>query len=154
MRTGITVAPVRAATNPAPSYTFIKDPQIHRSITPAAIDPDGRMNLNGLRNDLQFFKERKLIQDPTITVEKIVDTTYAEAAVKELRATVLEPVRPSDFPDTLVPRLAFVQGLLALARRDDEQAEAGADRDERRRRRQLQRRQRRDSRTRGGERFG
>ncbi len=65
-------------------YTFIKDPQIHRSITPAAIDPDGRMNLNGLRNDLQFFKERKLIQDPTIIVEKIVDTTYAEAAVKEL----------------------------------------------------------------------
>ena len=65
-------------------YTFIKDPQIHRAITPAAIDPDGRMNLDGLRNDLQFFKERKLIQDPTITVEKIVDPSYAAAAVKEL----------------------------------------------------------------------
>lgn len=65
-------------------YTFIKDPQIYRAITPAAIDPDGRINLDGLRNDLQFFKERKLIQDPTITVEKIVDPSFAAAAVKEL----------------------------------------------------------------------
>jgi NitT/TauT family transport system substrate-binding protein len=65
-------------------YTFIKDPQVHRDITPAAIDPDGRMNVRGLRNDLQFFKERKLIQDPGITVERIVDNLYAAAAVKEL----------------------------------------------------------------------
>jgi NitT/TauT family transport system substrate-binding protein len=65
-------------------YTFIKDPQVHRSITPAAIDPDGRMNVRGLRNDLQFFKERKLLQNPEITVERIVDTLYASAAVKSL----------------------------------------------------------------------
>jgi NitT/TauT family transport system substrate-binding protein len=65
-------------------YTFIKDPQIHRAITPAAIDPDGRMNLRGLRNDLEFFKERKLLQNTEITVERIVDTQYAAAAVKEL----------------------------------------------------------------------
>jgi NitT/TauT family transport system substrate-binding protein len=65
-------------------YTFIKDPQIHRAITPAAIDPDGRMNERGLSNDLQFFKERKLIQDPAVTVERIIDTSFAAAAVKEL----------------------------------------------------------------------
>lgn len=65
-------------------YTFIKDPKIHRSITPAAIDPDGRMHLDGLRNDLAFFKELKLVQDPAITVERILDTSFAERAVKEL----------------------------------------------------------------------
>jgi len=65
-------------------YTFIKDPQVHRRISPAAIDPDGTMNVRGLRNDLQFFKERKLIQDPAISVERIVDASYAAAAVKEL----------------------------------------------------------------------
>jgi NitT/TauT family transport system substrate-binding protein len=65
-------------------YTFIKDPKIHRSITPAAIDPDGRMNFAGLRNDLTFFKEQKLIQDTSITVENIIDTTFVEQAVKEL----------------------------------------------------------------------
>jgi NitT/TauT family transport system substrate-binding protein len=65
-------------------HTFIKDANIHRSITPAAIDPDGKMHLNGLRNDLVFFKEQKLIQDPTITVERIIDTSFVEKAVKEL----------------------------------------------------------------------
>jgi hypothetical protein len=35
---------------------------------------------------------------------------------------VLEPVRPSDFPETLVPRLARVQGLIAHARGDDDEA--------------------------------
>jgi NitT/TauT family transport system substrate-binding protein len=57
---------------------------VHRTISPAAIDPDGRMNERGLKNDLAFFKDRKLIQDPAISVERIVDTQYATAAVKEL----------------------------------------------------------------------
>jgi len=65
-------------------HTFIKDAAIHRSITPAAIDPDGRMNMEGLRNDLAFFKEQKLIQDPNITVERIIDTSFVEKAVQEL----------------------------------------------------------------------
>jgi NitT/TauT family transport system substrate-binding protein len=66
------------------AYTFIKDAQVHRTISPAAIDPNGRMNERGLSNDLAFFKERKLIQDLGISVERIVDTQYAAAAVKEL----------------------------------------------------------------------
>jgi NitT/TauT family transport system substrate-binding protein len=65
-------------------YTFIKDPKIHRSITPAAINPDGRMSLAGLRNDLDFFKEQKLIQDPQASVERIIDASFAERAVNEL----------------------------------------------------------------------
>ena len=65
-------------------HTFIKEAVIHRSIMPAAIDPDGRMNLDGLRNDLAFFKEQKLLQDPNITVERIIDTSFVEQAVKEL----------------------------------------------------------------------
>jgi DNA-binding SARP family transcriptional activator len=47
-----------------------------------------------------------------------------EGAAEQLRATVFEPVRPSDFPETLVPRLALVQGLLALAREDRDEAES------------------------------
>jgi hypothetical protein len=41
-----------------------------------------------------------------------------EEAEEELRATALEPVGPADFPDTLVPRLTRVQGLIAAARGD------------------------------------
>ena len=35
---------------------------------------------------------------------------------------MLEPIRPSDFPETLVPRLARVQALIALVRGDREEA--------------------------------
>ncbi len=45
-----------------------------------------------------------------------------DRAAEQVRATVLEPVRPSDFPESLVPRLARVQGLIALAR--DQRGEA------------------------------
>ncbi len=45
-----------------------------------------------------------------------------DEAEAELRATVLEPVRPSDFPDTLVPRLTRVQGLIAAQAGDHELA--------------------------------
>jgi predicted Zn-dependent protease len=48
---------------------------------------------------------------------------HPDEADEELRATTLEPVQPSDFPATLVPRLARVQGLVALARGDRELAE-------------------------------
>ncbi len=65
-------------------HTFIKDANIHRTITPAAIDPDGRMSLAGLRNDLAFFKEQKLLQDASMTVECIIDASFAERAAKEL----------------------------------------------------------------------
>lgn len=41
-----------------------------------------------------------------------------DAGADQVRATVLEPLRPSDFPDSLVPRLARVQGLIARARGD------------------------------------
>ena len=45
-----------------------------------------------------------------------------DRAAEQLRATVLEPVRASDFPETLVPRLARVQALIALAGDDREEA--------------------------------
>jgi hypothetical protein len=46
-----------------------------------------------------------------------------DRAGDELRATVLEPVGPSDFPAALVPRLTYIQGLIAIARDDREEAE-------------------------------
>jgi DNA-binding SARP family transcriptional activator/tetratricopeptide (TPR) repeat protein len=46
-----------------------------------------------------------------------------EQAAEQVRATVLEPVAPSDFPKALVPRLARVQGLVALARDQPEEAQ-------------------------------
>jgi len=50
--------------------------------------------------------------------EALVRLGRCDEAEDELRAMVLEPVRPGDFPETLVPRLTRVQGLVAAARGD------------------------------------
>ena len=54
--------------------------------------------------------------------EAFARSRAADEAAEQVRETVLEPVRPSDFPESLVPRLARVQGLIALAREDREEA--------------------------------
>ena len=58
-----------------------------------------------------------------VLAEALARCGQPERATEELRATVLEPVRPSDFPAALVPRLARVQGLIALARDHPEECE-------------------------------
>jgi DNA-binding SARP family transcriptional activator/tetratricopeptide (TPR) repeat protein len=50
--------------------------------------------------------------------EALARSGQPDAAEAQVRATVLEPLRPSDFPDALVPRLARAQGLIAHARGD------------------------------------
>jgi DNA-binding SARP family transcriptional activator len=54
--------------------------------------------------------------------ESLISLGRLDEAAAELRAIVLTPLRPADQPETLVPRLARVQALLARARHDDEQA--------------------------------
>jgi len=54
--------------------------------------------------------------------EALLRLERLEEAEAELRATVFEPVGPSDLPDTLVPRLTRLQGLIAAARGDRELA--------------------------------
>jgi NitT/TauT family transport system substrate-binding protein len=65
-------------------YTVVKDAALLRKITPAAVNPDGRVNLEGMRVDLAFYKEEGLIQDRTMTVERIVDMSFVENAVRDL----------------------------------------------------------------------
>ncbi|HEX5852296.1 MAG TPA: hypothetical protein VFY36_04330, partial [Solirubrobacteraceae bacterium] len=65
--------------------------------------------------------ERALVEDapisPALTrlarAEALARLGRIEEAEAEVRATTLEPLRPSDWPETLVPRLARVQGLIA-----------------------------------------
>jgi len=55
--------------------------------------------------------------------EALAGTRDVTEAAEQIRATVLEPVRASDFPQALVPRLARVQGLIAAARDDGDEAD-------------------------------
>lgn len=70
-------------------YTKIKDPAVYRAITPQGCNPDGRVHLPSLRNDLAFFVAQKEVQAP-ITVEQVVDTSFIDVAAK-----ALGPYRPA-----------------------------------------------------------
>ncbi len=50
--------------------------------------------------------------------EALARAGHPDPAQHELRRLALEPVTSSDFPDTLVARMARVQGLIAIARHD------------------------------------
>ena len=69
-------------------YTAIKDPAVYRAITPNGNDPNGHLNVDSLRKDLATFKEAGFVKGE-ITVDRVVDQSFAEAAVK-----TLGPYRP------------------------------------------------------------
>ncbi|MBI5909338.1 MAG: ABC transporter substrate-binding protein [Betaproteobacteria bacterium] len=68
-------------------FTNIKDPNVYRTIVTPGNNPDGKVNEASLRKDFQFYKEQGLIEGD-VSVEQVVDNSFAEAAVKELGAYV------------------------------------------------------------------
>lgn len=64
-------------------YTTIKDPKVYASITPNGCNPDGNFNVASLRKDLDFFKERGLIEG-NVNVDQVIDASFVNAALKEL----------------------------------------------------------------------
>ncbi|HXF34841.1 MAG TPA: ABC transporter substrate-binding protein [Candidatus Acidoferrales bacterium] len=63
--------------------TPIKDTALLRAITASGCDPNGRVNVASLEHDLQFYREQGLING-NISLAKVVDNSFAEAALKQL----------------------------------------------------------------------
>ncbi|OFW14173.1 MAG: hypothetical protein A3H27_18220 [Acidobacteria bacterium RIFCSPLOWO2_02_FULL_59_13] len=64
-------------------YSNLKDPNVFKVITAFSVDPDGKLNVNSLRKDWQFFKDTGRI-DGKVGVDAVVDTSFAERALAEL----------------------------------------------------------------------
>jgi len=65
-------------------YSNVKDATLYTKMTPNGIDPDGKLNIESLKKDHEFYKEQRYLEGKAITVEQVVDTSFAEAAVKQL----------------------------------------------------------------------
>jgi NitT/TauT family transport system substrate-binding protein len=63
--------------------TPIKDASLYRDAIPQFTDPNGHINVPGLISDLQAYKDYKMIEG-NVRVEDVVDTSFAEAAVRQL----------------------------------------------------------------------
>lgn len=66
------------------AHTGAPDQLIRRTV-PVAIDPNGRLNLASMREDLAFYKSQGFIEgDSNITVERVVDVTLSAEATKTI----------------------------------------------------------------------
>ena len=61
----------------------VTDTTLLTSMTTPAYDPNGKLNLASLRDDLAFFKAQGYVTSP-IDIDKCVDTSFAAAAAKAL----------------------------------------------------------------------
>ncbi|HZU07929.1 MAG TPA: ABC transporter substrate-binding protein [Chloroflexota bacterium] len=64
-------------------YVPLRDPTLFDKMIPVGLDPDGKVNVEGLRNDLRWFVEHGLVTQPP-DLDRVVDTSFAEYAVSRL----------------------------------------------------------------------
>ena len=63
--------------------TKTNDPSLFRDMSPSWCNPDGKVNVPSLEKDLAYFKEFEKVS-PAATVAQALDTSFVEAAVKQL----------------------------------------------------------------------
>jgi NitT/TauT family transport system substrate-binding protein len=63
--------------------TRVKDPVVYKAITPTGMNPDGRVNIKSLADDLAFYREQGLVKGK-VDFAQLVDHSFADAAVKAL----------------------------------------------------------------------
>ena len=61
----------------------IKDNSLYRTLIAPACDPDGKVQLKSLAEDLEFFRAAGQIEG-SVTLEQALDSSFAEAAVAQL----------------------------------------------------------------------
>lgn len=68
------------------AHTALKDRAAYHTMTAFYIDPDGKVNVAALDEDLEFYRSRGLIKNPKITAKALVDPSFAADATKALGA--------------------------------------------------------------------
>lgn len=63
--------------------TGVKDPAVIRAMTPFGVDPDGRVSVESLRSDANFFLSQGWIHMKP-RPERLVDASFTHAVVREL----------------------------------------------------------------------
>ena len=64
-------------------YSTIKDKVVLRSIIPHYVDPDGKVGVESLRKDWDYYKAAKLVQGD-VTIDQLIDDSFVAAALRDL----------------------------------------------------------------------
>jgi NitT/TauT family transport system substrate-binding protein len=63
--------------------TTVKDPKVYDQMKPAGLDPDGKLDVRSLENDLAYYKESGQVQGE-VDLSKLIDSSFQETAVSLL----------------------------------------------------------------------
>jgi NitT/TauT family transport system substrate-binding protein len=63
--------------------TTVKDPKVYDQMVPAGLDPDGKLDVQSMQNDLNYYMDSGQVQSQ-VDLGKLIDTSFQEAAVKAL----------------------------------------------------------------------
>ncbi len=64
-------------------YGSFKNPGIYKSFVIAYCDPDGRLHMESIKEDIEIFQKLGQLKD-TVDLSKVVDTSILEAVLKEI----------------------------------------------------------------------
>lgn len=62
-------------------YTALKDPAAYEKIAPVGLNEDGSINVENLSDDLRYYTDKGLVEDPP-DLGEVVDKSYLERASK------------------------------------------------------------------------
>ncbi len=63
--------------------TSVKDPDLYQKMALPGINPNGKLNIEGMRHDSAWWHDAGLMSEP-VPVEDVVNSSYAEKAVENL----------------------------------------------------------------------
>lgn len=63
--------------------TTVTDPKVYEHMVPAGLDPDGKLDVQSMQNDLEYYRASGQVKDP-VDLASLVDTSFQTAAVKAL----------------------------------------------------------------------
>jgi NitT/TauT family transport system substrate-binding protein len=63
--------------------TTVTDPKVYDQMVPAGLDPDGKLDVQSMQADLQYYMETGQVKEP-VDLSSLIDTSFQSAAVKAL----------------------------------------------------------------------
>lgn len=64
-------------------HTVVKEPRDYEQMRPAGLDPDGKLELSSVANDLAYYQRSGQVTQP-VELRGVIDTSYQEYAVQRL----------------------------------------------------------------------
>ncbi len=63
--------------------TNVKKPELYETMVMPGLDPDGAVNIAGMTGDMKWYFSKGFLKQ-SVDLAGVVDTTFAEKAVKQL----------------------------------------------------------------------